>query len=48
MILRSRPHSDTACLKETEGQVVRLEEVASILKIKPDGKKCMGIEGVIK
>lgn len=35
-------------LKETEGQVARLKEVASILNIKPGGKKCMGMEGVIK
>jgi len=35
-------------LKETEGQVSRLEEVAKLLEIKPSGKKCMGMEGVIK
>src|SRR6202021_2262020 len=35
-------------LKETEGQVARLEEVAKLLEIKPSGKKCMGMEGVIK
>src|SRR6202050_5477600 len=35
-------------LKETEGQVARLEEVARLLEIKPSGKKCMGMEGVIK
>jgi ferritin-like metal-binding protein YciE len=35
-------------LKETEGQVARLEEVASLLEIKPSGKKCMGMEGVIQ
>lgn len=35
-------------LKETEGQVARLEEVASMLEIKPSGKKCMGMEGVIQ
>jgi ferritin-like metal-binding protein YciE len=34
-------------LKETEGQVARLEEVAKLLEIKPSGKKCMGMEGVI-
>jgi ferritin-like metal-binding protein YciE len=37
-----------AHLKETEGQVARLEEVAKLLEIKPGGKKCMGMEGVIK
>lgn len=35
-------------LKETEGQVKRLEEVAGLLEISPSGKKCMGMEGVIK
>ncbi|MEO8130160.1 MAG: DUF892 family protein [Bryobacteraceae bacterium] len=35
-------------LKETEGQVARLEQVAQLLEIKPTGKKCMGMEGVIK
>jgi ferritin-like metal-binding protein YciE len=35
-------------LKETEGQVARLEEVARLLEIKPGGKKCMGMEGVIQ
>ncbi len=35
-------------LKETEGQVERLEQVAQLLEIKPSGKKCMGMEGVIK
>ena len=35
-------------LKETEGQVTRLEEVAKLLEFKPTGKKCMGMEGVIK
>jgi ferritin-like metal-binding protein YciE len=35
-------------LKETEGQVKRLEEVARLLEIKPSGKKCMGMEGVIQ
>jgi ferritin-like metal-binding protein YciE len=37
-----------AHLKETEAQVDRLEEVAKLLEIKPGGKKCMGMEGVIK
>src|SRR5512140_273541 len=35
-------------LKETEEQVTRLEEVAKLLDIKPAGKKCEGMEGVIK
>ena len=35
-------------LVETQGQVQRLEEVAGLLEIKPTGKKCMGMEGVIK
>lgn len=35
-------------LKETEGQVSRLEEVGKLLDIKPGGKKCMGMEGLIK
>lgn len=35
-------------LKETEGQVARLEEVGKLLDIKPSGKKCEGMEGVIK
>jgi ferritin-like metal-binding protein YciE len=38
----------TAHLKETEGQVSRLEQVAQILEMKPTGKKCAGMEGVIK
>lgn len=37
-----------AHLIETQGQVARLEEVATLLEIKPGGKKCMGMEGVIK
>jgi ferritin-like metal-binding protein YciE len=37
-----------AHLKETEAQVDRLEEVAKLLEMKPGGKKCMGMEGVIK
>lgn len=37
-----------AHLIETQGQVARLEEVANLLEIKPSGKKCMGMEGVIK
>ena len=35
-------------LKETERQVARLEEVGTLLDIKPSGKKCEGMEGVIK
>ena len=35
-------------LKETEQQVARLEEVGRLLDIKPTGKKCEGMEGVIK
>jgi ferritin-like metal-binding protein YciE len=38
----------TAHLKETEGQIARLEQVAQLLAIKPTGKKCAGMEGVIK
>jgi len=35
-------------LAETKEQVARLEEVAKLLEIKPTGKTCMGMEGVIK
>src|ERR1700749_2897561 len=35
-------------LQETQAQVARLEEVARLLEMKPSGKKCMGMEGVIK
>jgi ferritin-like metal-binding protein YciE len=35
-------------LKETEAQAKRLEEIATILEIKPGGKKCVGMEGCIK
>src|SRR6202046_5539986 len=35
-------------LKETEEQVARLEKVGKLLDIKPAGKKCAGMEGVIK
>ncbi len=35
-------------LKETEGQVSRLEKVAGMLEMKPTGKKCVGMEGCIK
>ena len=35
-------------LEETKNQVTRLEQVAQLLETKPTGKKCMGMEGVIK
>jgi ferritin-like metal-binding protein YciE len=35
-------------LKETRGHVTRLEEAARLLEIKPTGKKCVGMEGVIQ
>jgi ferritin-like metal-binding protein YciE len=35
-------------LAETKNQVTRLEQVALLLESKPTGKKCMGMEGVIK
>jgi ferritin-like metal-binding protein YciE len=38
----------TAHLEETKGQVTRLEKAAEILGIKVTGKKCTGMEGVIK
>jgi ferritin-like metal-binding protein YciE len=38
----------TKHLAETQGQVARLEKVAELLETKPTGKKCMGMEGVIK
>ncbi len=34
-------------LAETEKHVTRLEEVARLLAIKPAGKKCVGMEGVV-
>jgi ferritin-like metal-binding protein YciE len=37
-----------AHLKETEGQVTRLEEVAKLLGTTPTGKTCKGMEGVIE
>ena len=37
-----------AHLKETLGQVTRLEEVGQLLGIKVAGKKCVGMEGCIK
>jgi ferritin-like metal-binding protein YciE len=36
-----------AHLKETEGQIDRLEQVAQLLGTKTSGKKCKGMEGVI-
>jgi len=38
----------TKHLKETQEQVLRLEQAGKLLDIKPSGKKCMGMEGVIK
>jgi ferritin-like metal-binding protein YciE len=35
-------------LDETKEQANRLEKVAQLLETKPTGKKCMGMEGVIK
>jgi len=35
-------------LKETLQQVARLEQVGTLLDMKPAGKKCEGMEGVIK
>jgi ferritin-like metal-binding protein YciE len=35
-------------LKETEGQIKRLEQVAKLLETAPTGKKCKGMEGVIE
>ena len=37
----------SAHLRETEGQVSRLEKVAEIVDLKPTGKKCVGMEGCI-
>ena len=37
-----------AHLAETKEQVTRLEKVSELLGIKPTGKKCVGMEGVIK
>ena len=38
----------TAHLKETQGQLARLEEAGQLLGIKVTGKKCAGMEGVIE
>jgi ferritin-like metal-binding protein YciE len=35
-------------LRETQEHVTRLEEAAGLLALKPAGKKCMGMEGLIK
>jgi ferritin-like metal-binding protein YciE len=35
-------------LKETEGQVVRLEKVFAMIDVAPRGKKCEAIEGMIE
>jgi ferritin-like metal-binding protein YciE len=35
-------------LKETAGQVERLEKIAEMLEMDPTGKKCVGMQGVIK
>jgi len=35
-------------LKESKAQVLRLEEVAKLLHIKPTGKKCIGMNGLIE
>jgi ferritin-like metal-binding protein YciE len=37
-----------AHLKETEGQIERLEQVAKLLGTTTSGKKCKGMEGVIE
>ena len=38
----------TKHLKETEAQVARLEDIGRLLDMRPGGKKCEGMEGVIK
>jgi ferritin-like metal-binding protein YciE len=38
----------TGHLKETEGHVKRLEQIAKILEIDLSGKKCQAMEGLIK
>ncbi len=35
-------------LEQTKGHVQRLEEIFTMLEAKPTGKKCMGMEGLIK
>jgi ferritin-like metal-binding protein YciE len=38
----------SAHLEETRGHVARLDEIAALLEIKPTGKKCAGMEGLIE
>lgn len=38
----------TAHLKQTQEHVERLERVAALMEFKPTGKKCEGMEGLIK
>jgi ferritin-like metal-binding protein YciE len=38
----------TSHLKETQGQVARLEQIGQMLEIKISGKKCAAMEGLIK
>ncbi len=38
----------SAHLEETRAQVDRLEQIATILGIRPSGKKCIGMEGCIQ
>ena len=38
----------TSHLKETEGQVARLQQIAKILDIKLTGKKCAAMEGLVE
>ena len=35
-------------LEQTQGHVQRLEEIFSMMDEKPTGKKCMGMEGLVK
>jgi ferritin-like metal-binding protein YciE len=35
-------------LRETEGQIERLEQIFEELKVSPRGKKCVGMEGLIE
>jgi len=38
----------TTHLKETEGHVKRLQQIAEMLEIKPGGKKCKAMEGLLE
>jgi len=38
----------TGHLKETEGHVKRLQQIAKILKVELGGKKCQAMEGLVK